>query len=143
MLFHDGVLIESDLAYFYAKENFFKATGDVVFTQGDSLRMTCNKIEYNGDTKVALAQGDVFLERPDMSLKTEKLNIDRVKNEAFYMNSYCSTFCRPGRAESCELRLHVGLVKPSAPCDGTELQQMGLAWRAQCGGPGPGRSACR
>ena len=84
ILFHDGALIESDLAYFYAKENFFKATGDVVFTQGDSLRMTCNKIEYNGDTKVALAQGDVFLKRPDMSLKTEKLNIDRVKNEAFY-----------------------------------------------------------
>ena len=84
ILFHDGALIESDLAYFYAKENFFKATGDVVFTQGDSLRMTCKKIEYNGDTKVALAQGDVFLKRPDMSLKTEKLNIDRVKNEAFY-----------------------------------------------------------
>ena len=84
ILFHDGALIESDLAYFYAKENFFKATGDVVFTQGDSLRMTCNKIEYNGDTKITLAQGDVFLKRPDMSLKTEKLNIDRVKNEAFY-----------------------------------------------------------
>ncbi len=84
ILFHDGALIESDLAYFYAKENFFKATGDVVFTQGDSLRMTCNIIEYNGDTKVALAKGDVFLKRPDMSLKTEKLNIDRVKNEAFY-----------------------------------------------------------
>ena len=84
ILFHDGALIESDLAYFYAKENFFKATGDVVFTQGDSLRMTCNKIEYNGDTKIALAKGDVFLKRPDMSLKTEKLNIDRVKNEAFY-----------------------------------------------------------
>ena len=84
ILFHDGALIESDLAYFYAKENFFKATGDVVFTQGDTLRMTCNKIEYNGDTKIALAQGDVFLERPDMSLKTQKLNIDRVKNEAFY-----------------------------------------------------------
>ena len=84
ILFHDGALIESDLAYFYAKENFFKATGDVVFTQGDSLIMTCNKIEYNGDTKITLAQGDVFLKRPDMSLKTEKLNIDRVKNEAFY-----------------------------------------------------------
>ena len=24
-LFHEGALIESDLAYFYAKENFFKA----------------------------------------------------------------------------------------------------------------------
>ncbi len=84
ILFHDGALIESDLAYFYAKENFFKATGDVIFTQGDSLRLTCNIIEYNGNTKVALAKGDVFLKRPDMSLKTEKLNIDRVKNEAFY-----------------------------------------------------------
>ena len=83
-LFHEGALIESDLAYFYAKENFFKALGNVVFTQGDSLRMTCKTIEYDGDTKVAIANGKVFLKRPDMSLKTEKLNLDRITNEAFY-----------------------------------------------------------
>ena len=83
-LFHEGALIESDLAYFYAKENFFKALGNVVFTQGDSLRMTCKTIEYDGDTKVAIANGKVFLKRPDMSLKTERLNLDRVTNEAFY-----------------------------------------------------------
>jgi hypothetical protein len=84
LLFHEGALIESDLAYFYAKENFFKAIGNVVFTQGDSLRMTCKTIEYSGDTKVAIANGKVFLKRPDMSLRTERLNLDRVTNEVFY-----------------------------------------------------------
>ena len=84
LLFHEGALIESDLAYFYAEDNFFKATGQVVFTQGDSLRMTCNSIEYDGKTKTALAKGNVNLKRPDMSLKTERLNLDRISNEAFY-----------------------------------------------------------
>ena len=84
ILFHEGALIESNLAYFYAKENYFKAIGDVVFTQGDTLRMTCKTIEYNGNTKVAIANGEVFLKRPDMSLKTEKLNLDRTTNQAFY-----------------------------------------------------------
>jgi len=38
-LFHEGALIESDQAYFYAKDNYFRAIGNVVFNQGDSLRM--------------------------------------------------------------------------------------------------------
>lgn len=84
LLFHEGALIESDLAYFYSKDNYFKAVGNVVFTQGDSLKMTCKTIEYDGKTQIAVADGDVFLIRPDMSLKTEKLNLDRISNEAFY-----------------------------------------------------------
>src|SRR6056300_1781178 len=84
LLFHEGALIESDLAYFYSKDNYFKAVGDVVFTQGDSLKMTCKTIEYDGKTQIAVADGDVFLIRPDMSLTTEKLNLDRIRNEAFY-----------------------------------------------------------
>ena len=84
LLFHEGALIESDLAYFYSKDNYFKAVGDVIFTQGDSLKMTCKTIEYDGKTQIALADGDVFLKRPDMSLTTEKLNLDRIRNEAFY-----------------------------------------------------------
>ncbi len=83
-LFHEGALIESDQAYFYPKENFFRALGNVVFTQGDSLRMTCKAIEYEGSTKKAYAEGDVFLVRPDMTLETEKLNLDRIKEEAYY-----------------------------------------------------------
>ncbi|MFQ3341741.1 MAG: lipopolysaccharide export system protein LptA [Flavobacteriaceae bacterium] len=83
-LFHEGALIESNKAYFYSKDNYFKAMGDVIFTQGDSLRMTCNIIEYNGKTKTAIAIGNVNLKRPDMALKTEKLNLDRINEKAFY-----------------------------------------------------------
>ena len=83
-LFHEGALIESDKAYFYSKDNYFRAMGDVIFTQGDSLQMTCNTIEYDGKTKTAIAIGNVDLKKSDMTLKTEKLNLDRVNNKAFY-----------------------------------------------------------
>ena len=84
ILHHDGALIESDQAYFYKKKNYFKAIGDVIFTQGDSLRMTCKIIEYEGKTKTAYAEGNVYLERPDMTLRTEELNLDRVNEKVFY-----------------------------------------------------------
>ena len=84
LLFHEGALIESDQAYFYAKDNYFRALGSVVFTQGDSLRMTCNTIKYDGKTKTAIAIGNVDLQRPDMNLKTERLDLDRINNKAFY-----------------------------------------------------------
>ena len=83
-LFHEGALIESDQAYFYEKDNYFRAIGNVLFTQGDSLSMTCETMEYDGKNRMAYADGDVFLKRPDMTLKTEKLNLNRLKNEAYY-----------------------------------------------------------
>ena len=43
-----------------------------------------NSIEYDGKKQLALANGNVYLERPDMSLSTQKLNLDRINNEAFY-----------------------------------------------------------
>ena len=84
LLFHEGALIESDQAFFYSKQNYFRALGKVIFTQGDSLRMTCKTIEYDGETKTAFAKGNVYLERPDMNLRTEELNLDRINEKAFY-----------------------------------------------------------
>ena len=86
-LFHDGALVVSDRAYFYAKRNFFKAQGEVVFTQGDSLKLTCQFIEYEGGTRQAKAWGKVILKKPDMTLETDTLYLDRIANKAFY-NSY-------------------------------------------------------
>ena len=86
-LFHEGALIKSDVSYFYPKENFFRANGDVIFTQGDSLKMTCDQIEYDGTSKLAKAWGKVVLERPDMNLKTDTLYLDRANSKAFY-NSF-------------------------------------------------------
>jgi len=83
-LLHEGALIKSDLTYFYPKKNFFKAKGNVLFTQGDTLKMACDYLEYDGNLKLAIAWGDVFLERPDMNLKTDTLYLDRLNSKAYY-----------------------------------------------------------
>ena len=83
-LFHEGALVKSDVSYFYPKKNFFTAKGNIVFTQGDSLKMTCDYIEYDGEKKIAFASGNVFLERPDMTLNTDSLKLDRMKSKAYY-----------------------------------------------------------
>ena len=83
-LFHDGGLIISDKAYFYSKKNSFKAVGNVIFTQGDTIKLTCNSIEYDGNLKLANAYGNVNLNSPDMNLRTDSLFMDRINNTAFY-----------------------------------------------------------
>lgn len=83
-LSHQGALVISDQAIFYAKENNFKAHGNVVFTQGDSIRMTSEKLDYNGDVRHAIASGSVHLTMPEMDLKTEELQFDRIQNKVIY-----------------------------------------------------------
>ena len=97
VLFHQGARIESDRAFFYNADNFFKADGEVVFTQGDSLRMDCAYMEYNGQNQKAKAWGDVVLKRPDMTLRTDTLHMDRIAQEAYYNT--------PGRIEDQESTL--------------------------------------
>lgn len=86
-LFHEGALIISDKAFFYSKSNFFRAEGNIVFTQGDSLKMTCFNLEYDGTLKKAKAWGNVILKRPDMSLNTDTLYLDRI-NQIGYYNTF-------------------------------------------------------
>ena len=83
-LFHDGALIKSNISYFYPKLNFFKANGNIIFTQGDTLKMTCDYLEYDGTKKLAKAWGSVLLNRGDVELKTDTLYLDRQNSEAYY-----------------------------------------------------------
>ena len=83
-LFHKGALVVSDKSFFYSKKNFFEAEGKVVFTQGDTLRMTSEYLEYDGANGKAKAWGNVFLKQPDMTLETDTLYLDRNKNIAYY-----------------------------------------------------------
>ncbi|MDB4715075.1 OstA-like protein [Flavobacteriaceae bacterium] len=83
-LFHKGALIKSNTSFFYSKRNFFEASGAVVFTQGDTLRMTSDYLEYDGKKGFAKAWGNVFLKQPDMTLETDTLYLDRVENIAYY-----------------------------------------------------------
>lgn len=84
---HEGVLILCNKAYFFQKENYLKAFGNVQMIQGDTLFLNSKYAEYNGNVKQAFATGDVSLRSPDMSLVTDTINFDRAKQEAYY-NSY-------------------------------------------------------
>ncbi len=46
--------------------------------------MTCQEMQYDGQTKQAKAWGNVVLSRPDMELTTDTLYLDRTQNKAYY-----------------------------------------------------------
>ncbi|MES2544316.1 MAG: OstA-like protein [Bacteroidota bacterium] len=81
---HDGAILTCNKAYYFNKENYIKAFGDVRILQGDTLSMTSKYAEYNGEMKQAYATGNVVLQSPDMSLVTDTLNFDRNTQEAYY-----------------------------------------------------------
>ena len=81
---HDGAILMCNKAYWFQKENYIKAFGNVQIIQGDTLTMISKYAEYNGNIKQAYATGDVILKSPDMSLVTDTLNFNRNSQEAFY-----------------------------------------------------------
>lgn len=83
-IFHDGVRMFCNKAYYFQNENYVKAFGDVRMIQGDTLFMNSKYAEYNGNVKQAFATGKVILRSPDMTLETDTLNYDRVSQQAYY-----------------------------------------------------------
>ncbi|MCM8568336.1 OstA-like protein [Gramella jeungdoensis] len=81
---HDGIEVWCDNAVFYKEANFFKAYGNIRMKQGDSVSMTSNYAEYNGNTEFAFASGNVSMKRPQTTLETDSLFFDRIKQQAYY-----------------------------------------------------------
>jgi lipopolysaccharide export system protein LptA len=81
---HDGVRFLCNKAYYFQKENYVKAFGDVQMIQGDTLVMNSKYAEYNGNVKQAYATGKVNLRSPEMNLATDTLRFDRNNQQAYY-----------------------------------------------------------
>jgi lipopolysaccharide export system protein LptA len=84
---HDGVIMTCNKAYYFQKENYIKAFGNVNMVQGDTLFMSSKYAEYNGNVKQAFATGNVNMRSPDMTLVTDTINFDRNIQQAYY-NTY-------------------------------------------------------
>lgn len=85
-IYHDGIILTCDKAFWYKKLNFFKAFGNVLIKQGDTITQTSNYVDYDGNSKKALSWGNVILKDPKMTLKTDTLNFDRQNQLLFYKN---------------------------------------------------------
>jgi lipopolysaccharide export system protein LptA len=79
--------IYCDSALFYRSKNMVEAFGRVRIVEGDSITITSNRAEYNGNTRVAkLRNNVVFRKLATATLYTNHLDFDREKNEAIYYN---------------------------------------------------------
>lgn len=83
-IIHEGVEMWCDQAYLYTQENFVRAYGNVHMTQGDSLSLRSRYTEYNGNTQLAFARGDVILKEPQTTLESDVLYFDRLRQQAYY-----------------------------------------------------------
>ena len=81
---HDGVVLTCNKAYFFQKENYLKAFGNVQLAQGDTLFLNSKYAEYNGNSKIAFATGDAVMNSPDATLQTDTINFDRNIQQVFY-----------------------------------------------------------
>jgi len=73
---HDGAILNCDTAWLYDDENRMDASGHIVITKGDSIRVTGNKLFYDGKTKMATLQNSVTCVEKDMILTTNLLTFD-------------------------------------------------------------------
>lgn len=81
---HDGVVMTCNKAYYFQKENYIKAFGNVQLVQGDTLYLNSKYAEYNGNVKKAYASGGAVMSSPDATLTTEVINFDRNTQEVYY-----------------------------------------------------------
>lgn len=76
--------IFSDSAYFYDERNALEAFGRVKILEGDSITITGENLQYDGDLKIAKMRGNVIYRDPNMTLYTDYLNYDMIAKLAVY-----------------------------------------------------------
>jgi lipopolysaccharide export system protein LptA len=83
---HEGTLLYCDTAYIYEKENRMVAMGHILITQGDSIRVTAERLIYDGRSRMATLQNNVKCVERDMVLTTPVMLFNIERSIASYYN---------------------------------------------------------
>ena len=81
---HNGATLTCDSAYLYQESNSVRAFGRVLFRQGDTLSLTCERAYYDGQAQLMEARKNVWLKHRGQTLNTDSLNYDRLYNNAYF-----------------------------------------------------------
>ena len=73
---HDGALLHCDTAFIFDGEKKMQASGHILITKGDSIRVSGDKLFYDGKTKLATLENNVKCVEKDMTLTTNFLTFD-------------------------------------------------------------------
>lgn len=82
----DYSTLTSDSAYFHQAQNTFDAFGHVVISQGDTLNIYSDKLNYNGNTKIAILTDNVRMVDKDATLTTNYLTYNTATKYGTYTN---------------------------------------------------------
>ncbi|MCF8276687.1 MAG: hypothetical protein K9J17_08135 [Flavobacteriales bacterium] len=80
---HEGTIMNCDSAYLY-EDNSMDAFSRVVINKGDSIKMWCEELNYNGNTEFAKAKRNVKLVDSEMTLTSQKLDYNMATEQAWY-----------------------------------------------------------
>jgi lipopolysaccharide export system protein LptA len=80
----DFSTLRSDSAYFYPNENAFDAFRNVNINQGDTLNIFSDKLNYNGNTKIAILTDNVKMVDRDATLTTNYLTYNTATRYGTY-----------------------------------------------------------
>ncbi|TDQ25705.1 OstA-like protein [Tenacibaculum caenipelagi] len=83
---HEGATLDCQRALLYKDKNLFKAIGEVVIEQGDTIIQYSDFATYDGNTKKAKSWGNVEINDKEMTLKTDTLHFDRINQILYYPN---------------------------------------------------------
>ena len=83
---HQGGHLTCDSAYFYQASNSVKAFGHVHYRQGDTLSLTCERADYDGQMQMMHARKNVVLHHRRQTLRTDSLDFDRLYNMANFFD---------------------------------------------------------
>ena len=83
---HEGAVLTCQKALYFQKQNFFKAIGNVLIRQGDTITQNSDYADYDANTKQALSWGNVVLRDPTMTLTTDTLQFDRINQKLYYQH---------------------------------------------------------
>ena len=81
---HQGGTLYCDSALFYQEANVVKAFGHVKYVQGDTLSLTCDHGDYDGQLQEMHARQQVVLKHRRQTLYTDSLNYDRLYEVAYF-----------------------------------------------------------
>lgn len=80
---HEGAMMYCDSAYLY-EDNSMDAFSEVFINKGDSIKLWCDELNYNGNTEFAKAKRNVKLVDNEMTLTSQKLDYNMKTEQAWY-----------------------------------------------------------
>src|SRR6185437_4802569 len=81
---HNEALMYCDSAYQYESRNTIDAWGHIRINQHDTVTLTGNTLNYDGNTKTGVVRGDVVLKDRKTTVITDALNYDMANKLASY-----------------------------------------------------------